>query len=178
MVFLSFKPFLSTTSCLDLSMAYQIEYLDDIHNLIDNLFINSENPTLNFGEQQMMKLNSQSYLPDTIEIWNQRSHCLFPIVINKLQSIEGVIFLTKGHIPNGISKWLILYLDENQELQIITLRQPYSQDNNGAILFPDISTYSVDYQGSTPINLGHNFLIAYQLEKSNYIYLVANVNIL
>ena len=52
-----------------------------------------------------------------------------------------------------------------------------AQDNNGVILFPDISTYSVDYQDSTPINLGHNFLIAYQLEQSNYIYLVANISI-
>lgn len=177
MVFLSFKPFLSSTSYLDLSMAYQIQYLDDIHNLVGNLLIDLENPTLNFGEQQMIKLDSHSHFPNTIEIWNQRLYCLFPIVINKFQSIEGLIFLTKAHIPNSIGKWLIIYLDENQKLQIITLKQPYSQDNNGVILFPNISTYSVDYQGSTPINLGHNFLIAYHLEQSNYIYLVANVTI-
>ena len=177
MVFLSFKPSFSPTTYLDLSMAHQTQHLDDIHSLVDNLLIDSENPTLNFGEQQMIKLDSNLQLPNTIEIWNQRSHCLFPITINKFQTIEGLIFLTKDYIPNGIGKWLILYLDENQKLQIITLKQPYSQDNNGVILFPDISTYSVDYQGSTPINLGHNFLIAYHLEQSNYIYLVANISI-
>lgn len=178
MVFILLKPSFFSKSLLDLSITYHIQQLDNIPTSIDSLSIDQENPTLNFGELQMIKLDLQSELPNKIKIWSQRSYSLFPISINKSQSIEGLIFLTKGIIPNGFGKWLILYLNEEQELQIITLQQPYAQDNNGVILFPDISTYSVDYQGSTPINLGHNFLIAYHLEQSNYIYLVANVNIL
>ena len=54
MVFLSFKPIFSSESLLDISMAYQNQFLDDIFTSIDNLSIDQGNPTLNFTEQQMI----------------------------------------------------------------------------------------------------------------------------